>query len=302
MIVAAAVAAAAACDLALAAGTASLPAPVYRTVAVAAGGKVYVLGGHDVAGGSVTDVAAFDPRSGTARRVGRLAYPTHGAAAADLGGRILVFGGASTTVHDVVQQFFPATGRSRVVATMPTVRADVTAAVAAGRVILVGGFDGAGPQSSVWATRDGRRFSVVAHLPRPVRYPAVAALGTSVYAFGGLISGGEYTGTFTNDIQRVDLRTGSARIVGHLPAPVAHAMAATVDGRVYVLGGSTPNGPSASVRRLDPVTGRTSPAGRLPHPLTDAAVASIGSTVYLLGGISRNPLATILRVHPRAGP
>jgi N-acetylneuraminic acid mutarotase len=297
--VAAAVVAAAASALAQAAGPRSLPAPVYRTVAVAAGGKVYVLGGHDLAGGSVTSVEAFDPRSGLARPAGNLAYPTHGAAAANLGGRILVFGGASTSVHDVVQQYFPATGRSRLIATMPTVRADLTATLAAGRVILLGGFDGVGPQSSVWATRDGRHFTVVAHLPQPVRYAAVAALGANVYAFGGLISGGEYTGTFTTDIQRIDLRTGSARIIGHLPTPLAHAMAATVNGHIYLLGGSTPHGPSATIRLLDPATGQTSIAGRLSDPLTDAAIASVGSTVYLLGGISHSPVATILTVHPR---
>ena len=76
-------------------------------------------------------------------------------------------------------------------------------------------------------------------------------------------------------------------------------MAASVDGRIYLLGGSTPRGPSDAIRRLHPATGRTSIAGRLPHPLTDAAVASIGSTIYLLGGISRSPLATILTAHPR---
>lgn len=298
VVVAGVVVAATACALAEAAGATSLPAPVYRTVAVATGGKVYVLGGHDPAGGSVTSVEAFDPRSNVARLAGRLVYQTHGAAAANLRGRILVFGGASTSVHDVVQQFFPKTRRSRVIATMPTVRADVTAVAAAGRVILVGGFDGAGPQSSVWATRDGRHFTVVAHLPQPVRYPAVAALGVNVYAFGGLISGGEYNGTFTSDIQRIDLRTGSTRIIGHLPSPLAHAMAATVKGHIYLLGGSTPHGPSATIRRLDPTTGQTRSAGHLPHPLTDAAVASIGSTIYLLGGISRGPLATILAVHP----
>jgi N-acetylneuraminic acid mutarotase len=299
LLLATVVAATVACVTARAAGAPMLPAPVYRTVAVAAGGRIFVLGGHDVAGGSVTSVEAFDPHRGLTRRAGSLVYPTHGAAAANLGGRILVFGGASNSVHDVVQQFFPASGRSRVVATMPAVRADVTAAVAAGRVVLVGGFDGTGPQSSVWATRDGRHFSVVAQLPQAVRYPAVAALGADIYAFGGLISGGEYSGTFTNDIQRIDLRTGRAHIIGHLSTPLAHAMAATAGGRIYLLGGSTPHGPSDVIRRLHPAIGRTSAAGRLPHPLTDAAVAAIGSSIYLLGGISTRPLATIVIVHPR---
>jgi Kelch motif len=285
--------------LAIAVSGVRLPAPVYRTVAVAAAGRIYVLGGHDAAGGTITSVVAFDPGQGVARETGRLALATHGAAAANLDGHVLVFGGASTSVHDVVQQYVPATGRSRVIGRMPTVRADVTAAVVGSRVVLVGGFDGIGPQSPVWSTRDGRHFAVVAHLVQSVRYPAVAALGNDVYVFGGLISGDEYTGTFSDSIQRIDLQTGTTRIIGRLPTPLAHAMAATVNGHVYLLGGSGPGGPSSSIRRLDPATGITSPAGRLPRPLTDAAVATIGSTIYLLGGISAAPSAAITIVRPR---
>lgn len=77
---AAIVAAAVASAAASAARAPSLPAPVYRTVAVAANGKVYVLGGHDAAGGSVTSVEVFDPGGGVAGEAGSLVYPTHGAA------------------------------------------------------------------------------------------------------------------------------------------------------------------------------------------------------------------------------
>lgn len=280
------------------AAAAALPAPVYRTVAVVAAGRIYVLGGHDVAGATVTGVESVDPATGVVRRAGSLALPTHGSAAANLGGRILVFGGASTSVYDTVQQFFPATGRSQIVGHMPGVRADVTAAVIGGRVILVGGFDGIGPQSAVWQTRDGRHFTVLAHLAQPVRYAAVAALGNVVYVFGGLISGGEYTGTFSNAIQRINLASGAASVVGRLPTPLAHAMAATMNGGVYVLGGSAPGGPSNAIERFDPKRNRMQPAGRLPRPLTDAAVATIGPSVYLLGGISSAPVATITVIHP----
>jgi serine/threonine-protein kinase PknK len=276
-----------------------LPAPMYRTVAVAAGGRIYVLGGHDAAGGTISDVYVFDPTTGVSRRAGGLAVPTHGAAAADLGGRILVFGGASSSVHDTVQQFFPATGSSRVIGHMPTVRADVTATVVGHRVILAGGFNGVGPQREVWATQDGKTFRVVAQLPQAVRYPAVAALGSVVYVFGGLISGGEYTGTFSDAIQRVYLPTGTARIVGRLPTPLAHAMAAVIGGHIYLLGGSAPGGPSDAVRRFDPATGRIARVGGLARVLTDAAVATIGHTAYLLGGISNSPLDTVTQVQLR---
>jgi len=254
--------------------------------------------GHDVAGATVTDVESIDPATGVVRRAGSLALPTHGSAAANLAGRILVFGGASTSVYNTVQQFFPATGRTQIVGHMPGVRADVTAAVVGGRAILVGGFDGIGPQSAVWQTRTAATSPSSPTCPKPVRYAAVAALGNVVYVFGGLISGGEYTGTFSDAIQRIDLSSGAASVVGRLPTPLAHAMAATVNGAVYVLAARHRAGRSNAIERLDPKRNRMQPAGRLPHPLTDAAVATIGPIVYLLGGISTAPVATITVIHP----
>ena len=214
-----------------------------------------------------------------------------------LGVGSLVFGGASSAVHNTVQWFQPSAGRTSVIAYMPRQRADVTAAAVGEQVVLAGGFDGNGPQADVWTTRDGKSFRVVARLPQPVRYPAIATRGSDVYVFGGLLSGGEYNGTFTNDIQRIHLPTGSATIVGHLPVALAHAMGAAVGGQLLVIGGSTPTTTSAAVYRFDPVKNRASRAATLPEPLTDAAVATIGTSAYLLGGVSRGrPLDTIFRV------
>jgi len=64
----------------------------------------------------------------------------------------------------------PATGLSRVVAALPTVRADVTAAVAGGRIVLIGGFVGTAPQSLVWAHT--RRTPPNDHAPGPSPRPS----------------------------------------------------------------------------------------------------------------------------------
>ncbi|MGI8712624.1 MAG: hypothetical protein ACR2NR_05445 [Solirubrobacteraceae bacterium] len=274
-----------------------LPAPVYRTVAAAAGGRIFVFGGHDAAGATIRRVDELDVATGAARIAGTLAVATHGAAAAALGVRMVVFGGASTTVHDVVQQFDPRPGSTRVIARLPGPRADVTAAVIGHTVVLVGGFDGIGPQRDVWASADGRHFHVIAKLPQAVRYPAVVAQGDCAYVFGGLISGDEYNGRFSDLIQRVCVgHPAAAVVVGRLATPLAHAMGALVAGRVLVLGGSTPHGPSAAILRFEPATGRVLRAGRLPYPLTDAAVATVHDTAYLLGGISARPLASVIEV------
>ena len=65
------------------------------------------------------------------------------------------------------------------------------------QVVVAAGFDEIGPLNTVLATTDDREFRLLARLSEAVRYPAVAAVGNSVYLFGGLQSGGEYTGTFT---------------------------------------------------------------------------------------------------------
>jgi hypothetical protein len=136
----------------------SLPAAVYRTVAVATGGRIFVLGGHDPAESTINDVYELDAQTGRSRTAGTLVLPTHGAAAAVLGGRILLFGGASTSVHDAVQEFDPVHGTARLIGHLPEARADVTAAVAGNSVVLAGGFDGVEPQSDVWTTVNGRTF------------------------------------------------------------------------------------------------------------------------------------------------
>jgi streptogramin lyase len=151
---------------------------------------------------------------------------------------------------------------------------------------------------------------VIAKLPQAVRYPAVVAKRDCVYVFGGLVSGGEYTGRFSDLIQRVCVQHRTATIVGRLPMAVAHAMGALVAGRVLVLGGSTSHGPSAAILRFEPASERVVPAGRLPHPLTDAAVVTVHDAAYLLGGLSTRPLAGVIEVRlaqagsnpPRARP
>ena len=70
-----------------------LPAPVQRAVAVSWNGVLYVAGGLDPAGSSVTAVSAVDPATGRVTSIGSLPQAVHDAAAAVIGRRLVVFGG-----------------------------------------------------------------------------------------------------------------------------------------------------------------------------------------------------------------
>lgn len=262
-----------------------LPFPVYRTVATALRGNLYVLGGIDPAGQTIANVERIDPADGSVRPYGALAEPTHGAAVVAVAGNAVVYGGASTAVHTIVQLFDPATAKTTVIANLPAARADLAAAIVGDRTVLLGGFDGYGPLSSVLIGTPRSGFRALTELPVAVRYPGVVSVGTDVLLFGGLLSGGEYTGTFSSVIQEVNVGTHSARIVGHLPYAVAHAKAAVVGGQVLVVGGSTPSGPTSDILDFDVGRGTTSLIGHLPESLTDGALAVLDGVAYFTGGI-----------------
>jgi N-acetylneuraminic acid mutarotase len=278
----------------------SLPAARYRTTGAAIGNDLYVLGGLDAAGAPSADVERVQPSASKVTLAGHLGTPTSGGAAVASGAKILLFGGAGagSAPLNLVQVFDPATGTTAQAGVLPRPRTGAAATQVGNEIIVLGGFDATGAVPEILATADGSSFHVVGKLVTPVRAPAVAAVGTTVYVFGGVISGPDATGTFSPAVQSYNISTGLSKTVGTLPAPLAHARAVALGDQVYVLGGSTPGGPTAAIQRFDPRSGVLNPAGKLPGPVADAAAATIGSTSYLAGGIAAKPLTEIVTVTP----
>jgi outer membrane protein assembly factor BamB len=108
---------------------------------------------------------------------------------------------------------------------------------------------------------------------------------------GGLTTGG----VSVTGIYAIGTRTGSARQIGVLRAPLHDAAAAVISGRAVVFGG----GSAASVAGVQafPLTGGGTAAstGSLPAPRSDAAAVTIGSTSYVVGGYTGSrPDAAVL--------
>jgi DNA-binding beta-propeller fold protein YncE len=308
-----------------------LPAPISREVVLPPSGTLgrahepalIIAGGLTSASVTTAAIRLLNPQTGQTRVMGRLAVATHDAAGAVLGSRPFVFGGGSLSSTDAVQsgqpgQALATTGR------LPSVRSDLSAVTVAGQAYLVGGYNGVKYDSAVLATADGRRFRVAARLPVPVRYPAVAALGSRIWVFGGQTRSG-----ITSTIQRVYPATGKATVVGQLPVPLAHATGFTLGGRIFIAGGQTAPAtgqsgiasPSARLSTSDrvfqyipssaqapasgrrPAPGVIQVAGHLPVPVANAAAAVIGSTAYLVGGDNGHrpfPAVTTFRLVPAA--
>jgi len=95
-------------------------------------------------------------------------------------------------------------------------------------------------------------------------------------------------------VQAIDVRSGRAHLVGHLPEARAEASAFSIGGALFVAGGRTSSGFSSGILRFDPQRASFTPAGSLPAAVADAAVAVIGSHAYLIGGEGPAPSAGVV--------
>ena len=105
----------------------------------------------------------------------------------------------------------------------------------------------------------------------------------------------------TDAIQATDPTTGHTSIVGHLPAPVSHASAVALDGRIYMLGGLVRGSPTSRILVFDPSSPKVRLAGHLPLAVSHAAAATAGGTAYLIGGLGTGgkTLASVIEVRLR---
>jgi len=89
---------------------------------------------------------------------------------------------------------------------------------------------------------------------------------------------------------------------GTLPAPLASAGAAVLDGTTYLFGGSDTVGATSDIVSLASGDSSATIAGSLPQPTEGAAVAASGNTAYVIGGSDGvNDLSSIVSWSPTAG-
>ncbi len=258
-----------------------LDAPVQRAVAASDGRVVYVAGGLDSSGTSVAGVFSLDSASGKLTSLGSMPFAFHDAAAAIIGGKLVVFGGGSSHGTDLVQAFDLKTREASVIGHLPVALSDLESASVGDTVYLVGGYDGRTPRREIYATRDGRHFTVAGKIPVGLRYAAVTAVGGTIVVAGGQSA----SSATTSNLFALDTASGSVSRIGRLPRPVAHAAAFTIGGVAYIVGGQDAGGDAVStVTEIDPAAGTVRTEEALVRPVSDTAVATARGGALLIGG------------------
>ena len=256
-----------------------------------------LLGGLDSGASSTAAVNMLDTRSGQLSPVGQLLQPTHDAAVAELGGRVFVIGGGSATVYRSLQ--IENGGKSVSGGTLSAPRADAGAVTIGGTTYLVGGYDGSAMDAEVMATTDGRNYRPVAALKVPVRYPALAVLGSRIYVFGGLAANGRPT----RAVQVVDSRARTVRLVGRLPVALSGASAGVLGGTIYLAGGRTPRGATEAVWAFQSRGVSFLRAGSLRVGVANAGTTVSDGRLWIVGGETADghPTSNVQVVVPNPG-
>jgi hypothetical protein len=160
-----------------------------------------------------------------------------------------------------------------------------------GRLMVLGGYTGAGSLDTVLAGPPSRLRSF-GRLPQPTHDAAAAAVGGSVYLFGG----GESVSM--PSVVRVDPRTGSATEAPALGEPLSDLGAVAIGGHVYLVGGYTGTQFATAILRYRP-QGSATTVARLPTGTRYAGVTALGNTIYVAGGLTTaGPTSAVYAVSP----
>jgi YVTN family beta-propeller protein len=259
-----------------------LPAPLQDAASVALqGSRSLLVGGLTAADTSTDEILVDDGRR--ARRLGLLPAAIHDTAAVRLGRSVYVFGGGNgiSQLADVVR-LDPASGSTAAAGRLPEPSSDQAAAAVGGTAYVVGGYTGTRWLDSIVAWRPGSPPRVAAHLPSPLRYAAVTAVGRRIVIAGGSLP----DGTASAAVLSYTPGARTVERIGRLPAPTTHAAAAALGGVAYVIGGrgATVGSATARIVAVDPLRRRIRPAGRLASPRSDLAAVADGPRILLAGG------------------
>lgn len=169
------------------------------------------------------------------------------------------------------------------------------AAVAQGKVLLLGGINGQ-RQSTIKAWQfdpASGGTANIATIGTNTNNAASAAVGERVFLYGGGLKGAAF-----DTIDSVRVGANTRKVAGKLPGPRTGAVAVTdtESGIIYLVGGETGAGPALDVlSSTDGVTFTT--FATLAQPVTSPAVAIGSGSIWIFGGTwADEPLATVQQV------
>ena len=287
-----------------------LHTPLSRLGMAALASRLYVVGGENNAGETVSTVAVYDLQSNEWNSAAALPLPLANAAVTAAGGRLFVAGGSSPAsasgepaLNANLYAYDPQTDRWEAVAALPYPLAGAALAGDDEALYLIGGWDGRAMHDEIWryplaadAPAPGEmgdspppQWQPLGNLSSPRAFLGAALVGGEIYIAGG------YDGQRELDLAEVFTpATGERRQLPSLGSPRG-GLALVYDGLgLYALGGGWTQTLSTH-ERYDTTTNAWS---NFPSPIQgewrNLGAAAVEGHLYLVGGWSGAPLDTHL--------
>jgi N-acetylneuraminic acid mutarotase len=266
---------------------APVPAPTEGMQVGAVGNQIVAAYGYSGGDTNLTRIYDIDNDSWTFATPGPLPTRSEGAAATH-SGNLYAIGGRSAGPLSDLDRYTPATDTWVSLASMPTARRGLGAAVVGNALYAIGGSTGTAPCSgSPLATVerydiDTDTWSRAAPLPSPRSDLAAVAHGGKIYAFGGCRG----TLAAVKDVDVYDPVTDSwSTAPADMPTARSSMYGAAAKGsRIYVIGGQN-GGAQLTTNEFYTVPSDTWTADTpLPSPRAEMGVVSHGGRIYTVGG------------------
>ena len=292
---------------------APFPEPDEELYGVAAGGKMYVIGGF-ARGQAAGMVFEYDPATDKWTKKKPMARPAHHEALASLNGKIYVFGGFAPPAPpnppngwmplDNAWEYDPGPDTWTALPPMPAPRGSAIAFEVGGKFYVIGGAMVQPGSKSVIASGPGGRAVTTNEMYDPVakkwtsRQPMPTARN---HNFGGVVNGKIYViggrmgaagigaAINTDVVEEYDPAKDSwGGTMARLPTPRSGGGSASFGGRVWVAGGENNTdkvaGAFKAVEAYDPATNRWFPFPSMPNPRHGVATAVLGNKLHLVSG------------------
>jgi N-acetylneuraminic acid mutarotase len=196
---------------------------------------------------------------------------------------------------NTVEAYEFAADRWQFVQPLPIALDHPAAAVARGKLYVLGGFaSGAAVDVTLEYDPQTDRWTAKARMPTPRGALAAAVIEENVYAIGGFRDGGS-----VNDLARYDPATDRWEVLPSMPTPRDHLGAGVIKGRLYAVAGrNSTSFTLGNLEEFDPLTRTWIARAPMPTPRSGVAAAVVNDRLLVFGGEGngRNPRGVFQQV------
>jgi N-acetylneuraminic acid mutarotase len=291
-------------------GLPDLPAQRIQSQQAVLNGKLYVFGGFNASSVSQSTAYVLDLSNTAAGWQEIAAMPETRAIgyATAYNNKIYIVGGvgndAGVVGRGTVLEYDPATDSYTPKAAMTTPTWYSASARAGSKIYVAGGLarianNNTGQQITQVYDITTDSWSSGPALPAIYYYTSGAAIGNDVYVMGGRMTNSQGT-YYNNSILKLAAGGSSWLVLGPMQTGVENASAGTLNGKIYVAGGTVAGSESAIGQVFDPATTSWSVYYPLPQVSSSAgALAEDSNGLYYVGGTAGKVLKLIVGT-PRA--